>query len=207
VNSLPRKLPLRLLVVGALVLGAAWALPDRLLATLIPAIRAEIRLVQPAIDIVSLQLAQRDGTHSLALRADLAYPVYVGDVAIRPLGWNRSGHGYFEISTSTRGLLLAPAILLIGLLAWPAAGWREMAVRLLVALPMLAVLVALDVPLDLAGTFQHAVIHHAGLDPPLALFAWAQFLEGGGNVAIALAMAVTAIALAGKMNLAGARAG
>ena len=179
--------------------GARW-LADDVVTALVPAIRAEILLVQRNIEISSLQLTHHGGVASVTLDANLAYPLYVESVLVNPLGWNPPGSGYFEVTTSAHGVLLAPLVLLLGVVVWPALSASAMVLRLLVSAPLLAVLMMLDVPLDLLGTFLHAAIHHAGLDPLIPLFYWAQFLEGGGNMALALAFAVAAIAMTGRIR-------
>jgi len=73
-------------------------------------------------------------------------------------------------------------------------------VRLLIAAPLMAALIGIDAPLDLLGIFQHIVAE--GVDPGrfIPLFAWARFIEGGGNLVLALAAAGLAIALGARQR-------
>ena len=198
-STLPRNFLWRVAGVAVLLLAAAHWLADGMVAAALPAIRAEIGLIERNIDIGSLALTHKGGSDLVTLNADLAYPLYLGAVAVNPLGWHPGGHGYFQVRTSARGMLLAPLVMLLGLLAWPAATARAMLVRLAIGLPLLVVLMAMDTPLDLLGTFLHSAIHHAGLSPTIPLFVWAQFIEGGGSIALALAMAVATISAAGRL--------
>jgi hypothetical protein len=97
-----------------------------------------------------------------------------------------------------QGVLEAALTVLILVLAWPQRTLREASLRLVFALPLIALLTAIDAPLDFLGNLHQLAMRR--LDP-LAfqpLYAWAQFLEGGGDLALALASSAIAIGLGAK---------
>ncbi len=67
--------------------------------------------------------------------------------------------------------------------------------RLLVMLPLMAVLIGIYAPLELVGNFQHVVRNQIDPNGFIPIFAWDKFLEGGGNSTLALVFAAIAIAL------------
>jgi hypothetical protein len=94
--------------------------------------------------------------------------------------------------------------MLIIVLAWPHATLPELALRGLVALPLMALLLAISAPLDLLGNLQELVARQVepnGLQP---LYLWAKVLEGGGDMALAAGLAgvtiMAAVWLAEKLR-------
>jgi hypothetical protein len=73
--------------------------------------------------------------------------------------------------------------------------------RLFFAVPLIALLIALDAPLELLGNFQHVMLHHVDPNGFHALFAWDRFLEGGGNRVLALAFSAFVIVLASRNHM------
>lgn len=91
-------------------------------------------------------------------------------------------------------------IFLILMLSWPWGSRCEYWLRIPVAIPLLAVLFALDAPLDLLGNFREEVY---GLAEPAgirALSVWDGFLEGGGSAALAISAALISIALSRRIS-------
>jgi hypothetical protein len=88
-------------------------------------------------------------------------------------------------------VLLLPALVAVLVLGWPAAGTREWAARLGIAVLGLPALIALDVPVVLASgvwdLFPGAATR-AGLTG-----AWAAFMNGGGRVAVAVLLGAAAV--------------
>jgi hypothetical protein len=170
----------------------AW-FADRLVALPLPAFRAEICLIDDNIFVRGLELT-RDNSHSvIRLRANLERPMSYGGAVVLPLGWHRHVSGWYQIDLNATAILQAPVVFMILILSWPVRGLRHLVLRLGAALPLLLLLLAADKPLDILGNFQHEVI--AQLDQPGVppLYAWARFLEGGGNCALALGFAYVAI--------------
>ena len=95
--------------------------------------------------------------------------------------------------------LVPPLLFLMALLAWPADRWGELTARLLAAVPVLVLILALTAPLLLVGQAQMVVADLAALagDPrrePL-LVTLMVFMESGGRWLLPLAGGVLCIAL------------
>ena len=193
----PRRLLLRLGVatLAALLFGRYCALPT--VAQLLPAMRTELTALDPDLSVRSLELSREDSGTAVRLRANLYHPIRLGERTAYPVGWDTGTEGGYEVMEGARAVLQAELLMLILVLAWPMRTWGELGVRLLIALPLCAVLIGLDAPLDLLGNFQHMVATGADSDRFLPLFEWARFLEGGGSLALALAAAGITIWIAG----------
>ncbi|HXN11283.1 MAG TPA: hypothetical protein VN859_08565 [Steroidobacteraceae bacterium] len=185
----PLRLLLRLAVasLAVLLLARACALPA--VGQLLPAMRTELSALDPDLSIRSLSLIREDSGTVVRLRANLLHPIQVGERTAYPVGWGTGTEGGYEVMLGARGVLQAALLLLILVLAWPLRTPGELGMRLLVALPLCAVLIGLDAPLDLLGNFQHIVATGADPEQFIPMFAWARFLEGGGSLALALAAA------------------
>jgi hypothetical protein len=165
--------------------------------SLIPAVQFEITALDNNILILSLGL-NRGGTRAtLRLRANLLRPLYYEGRMIYPIP---ESQGWYQIDINAQGLLLSMLIFLSAILGWPQRNAREMFLRAVIAIPVLALLFALDIPLQLLGNFQQALIRNV---VPLAtrpLYAWDIFLDGGGSAALALVLACCAISAAAALS-------
>jgi hypothetical protein len=194
-----RRLLARFLLVGAALLLVVNWLSTRVVTLLLPAIAAEIKALDDNIQIESLELTQDTAGTVVRMRANTLRPIYFGHFIVYPLGVLPNTRGWYQVFANARGVLLAPLIYLIALFSWPQRDVRELLLRTAIGVPLLALLFALDTPLDLLGNFETIVIHRAdrGTTPPL--FYWDKFLEGGGGSAIAIAFAALAIAIAARV--------
>ncbi len=89
------------------------------------------------------------------------------------------------------GHALVPAIVLVVVaFAWPAAGRWGRALRVLALPPAVLLLWMIDVPLILLGAVWRLVLQ--ALDPgrPSILWMWGVFLQGGGELAVAVVLGV-----------------
>lgn len=93
--------------------------------------------------------------------------------------------------------LIHPIVLAAAALVWPLPHWRARLLRLLLSLPCLVVLEALDVPLVLASSINDLLSH--SLDPAADAASlrvdWTRVMDGGGRFALSLAMAFAAALL------------
>jgi hypothetical protein len=185
-----RRPLVRLALVGLLALVLAALLGNRIVAVAVPAVREEILLLDDNIEINTLEVVKDGDAHLLRLRANLIRPLYLGATIIFPLGWKPHTNGWFQISANARGALAAPLLFLVACVGWVSRSRQETLFRCALLLPGCALLFAIDAPLDLLGSFQQAVFRTGHLDGDRPLFMWARFLEGGGNTAMAVALAV-----------------
>ncbi len=170
------------------------------MSALLPVVQSELQLIDSNLVIHALKFGPWRGRASLQLQANLRYPWYHDSQVIQPLGWPPNPPGWYLAAVSESGVLQSVALFGIVVLAWPAAGAREAAARSLLALPLGALLFALDTPLDLLGNFQQRVLTTVDPQGLVPLFAWARFLEGGGNLALAVGLAGLAVAVAHRVK-------
>lgn len=183
------------LLLGALVFGAiavAWEAP--IIAHLMPAVRGWIDLVDDTFRTVDLRAAPVDG-ELLILRVATPAVIHVlGNhvVAVDPRT---------VMSTSvSAGILLQPLVLAGALLmAWPWQGWREPALRILLAAPLLALVVLLDVPTMLYAMLWYQEV--AALEPERfsPLVDWSDFMNAGGRFALTVVAVTLAIGIARRL--------
>src|SRR5271165_5671059 len=163
---------------------------------LFPAIRWEITAIDDNLSIISLELIHENAKNTVRMRANTVRPVYLNNFVIYPLGWTPGTQGFYQVELSARGVLLSPLILIILILGWPQFSVREFTIRLLLGVPLTALLFALDTPLDLLGNFQRVVVHRFDQKYTPTLFIWDKLLDGGGSFALAIAFAIVAISAA-----------
>jgi hypothetical protein len=195
--NLPRLPELfgRTVLAAAFVLGAAWFGAPRLSQSLVPVLRAAVEFAEPRFLIYSMEFTDDSGRSVLCMRANLARPTRVGKTMAFPVGWNGPKGGY---QVQVTGLLGYPMLLLIALLAWPVARWREMGLRLLLCVPIAAVLLLLDGPVTMLAETWYAVRQQWEPGSFSPLMALSRFLMGGGGYALALLGAAVVVRQAGR---------
>jgi hypothetical protein len=175
------------------MLGLSYWGSSALLSTLLPLVRFELELIDGNLLVHSLTLGNWHEHASVLLLANLRHAWYHGAWLIQPLGWPPNPPGWYVAAVSESGALQAVALFGILVIAWPARATREAIARGVVALPLAMLLFALDAPLDLLGNLQQRVLATVDPSDQVPLFSWARFLEGGGNLALAITLAGVAI--------------
>jgi hypothetical protein len=192
----PAEFLVRLALIGTPLLWLAGTGAATLVKLLLPAIGAEITALDDNVSILQLDVV-RDGPKSrIRMRADLLHPLYINGYRVAPLAATSGGGGWYQVNLNVSSALKSPFILLVIVLSWPAHGRREWIKRLLIGIPLLSLLFAVDAPLDLLGNLEDGIAREFDPHGTRLLFTWATFLEGGGNAALALALSGVAIALA-----------
>ncbi len=183
------------LLVGALVFGAiavAWQAP--IIAHLMPAVRGWIDLVDDTFRTVDLRAAPVNGELLIVRLATPAVIHVLGNhvVAVDPRT---------VMSTAmSAGILLQPLVLAGALLmAWPWQGWREPVLRIILAAPLMAVVVLLDVPTMLYAMLWNQEV--AALEPERfsPLIDWSDFMNAGGRFALTVVAVALAVGLARQL--------
>jgi hypothetical protein len=197
----PLRFLIRLSLISLALLWIAQIGASHMVAALLPAIRAEVEALDGNISISSLDLSQDGLSNVVRMRANLLMPIYTQHYVVYPRGWKPHTSGGYQVMLNARSVLESSLILLIAILSWPHQTLRELMARLWIALPLCALLIAIETPFELLGNFEHAVLRD--VDPHVfqASFAWDKFLDGGGNLVFALASAALAIKWAAPDNL------
>lgn len=192
------ELLVRILVVGALLVGAGRALQSTLIQPLLPLFGATVVLLAPDFTLQSLDLVP-ERAPVLRLRANLLEPVEFAGHTVYPLGWLGSRPGGYEVSLSLTGLLQYPTVVLLIVLAWPAA-LRTLGIRLLLGVPMAAAVLLTEAPVTMVAELWGVVRDQAD---PAATCYWmvaSRFLMGGGGLLIAGLLGAAVVLL--RVNLA-----
>ena len=93
--------------------------------------------------------------------------------------------------------LIHPIVLAVAALVWPSLTWRGRVLRLLLSLPFLVLLEALDTPLVLASSIHDLLSYSVNPEADTAskLIDWTHVMDGGGRYALTLAGAFAAAGL------------
>jgi hypothetical protein len=193
------KLLLRVLVAGALLIGAGRALQSVLVQPLLPAFGATVVLLAPEFTIQSLDLVPNRPA-VVRLRANLLDPVEFAGKTVLPFGWLGTGpQGGYQVALSLTGLLQYPTVVLLIVLVWPADA-RTFAIRLLLGASMAAAVLLTEAPVTMVAELWSAVRDQAD---PAATCYWmiaSRFLMGGGGLLIAGLLGATAVILAQRLR-------
>ena len=187
-----RPLDASLRVAAAVVVLAAiaWRFGDSFTERLLPLIAWEIESVVPQIRVLAVSIGKGGAETVVGAQAGPA-PVVMIAGKLLPL----APHSRFETSTPA-GHVLQPLVLLLAvLIAWPTRNRIRYLLRLASALPLLALMSMIDVPLVLAAELEAALIDLANPGAFSLLGAWKDFLEGGGRLAVPIVLASSVLAL------------
>ena len=193
--SLPRpaELLVRLTIAAMLVIWPARVFEHDIVARLLPLLQTAIPLLDSDIDVLDLTVGRIGSSDSARLRANLAHPVALSGGMLRPFA------GWVEINLTLGGAVAYSVFELIVVLAWPAMTNRELAVRVLIAIP-LALLLLIHVPLTLIAEIWNAIYQNFAADESSALLRLSRFIMGGGGFAVAATFAAIAIVMASERS-------
>jgi hypothetical protein len=188
----PGAMPWALRLALALLLLALPGTPagTSLLKPLLPAARAWMGAVEPSFAVRSLAVERVAGRERLRLEVALAHPVRVGGTVVMP---HPRGRARAELPLVQ--VWQAPLLMAVLVLVWPAAARRELAGRAALAVPMAAVLLALDAPLVLLAEIWQLLRQSHGEHGFQALVAWAELLRAGGRAGLGLLAAAAVVGL------------
>lgn len=158
---------------------------------LTPALARAVALLDDRFTIVSVERLS-EGKAMLRFGADLRHPVQVGSQRVSPLA--RPGvPAPLQVDCDASAVLEYCMLQLIVVLAWPAAQWRELAVRLAISVPLAAVLLLLDIPFGVVADLWGLLIDNfaPGTFSPWRL--WSFVMLDGGGLMLALVFGAIAI--------------
>jgi hypothetical protein len=191
----------RLAIASALVLWLSHTFERTFVQSMIPAFGAAILALDGNFTLLGIDISRDDGPNeTLRIRANLAHPIKVAGRTLLPFGWGPMPEGGFQLTLALGGVLQYCALMLIVVLAWPAMRAWEFALRILIAAPLMAILLLIDVPFTVLAELWGAI--HRNIDPQIfqPLMIWSRFLMGGGGLVLALLMAGIAIGLGARWS-------
>ncbi len=189
----PSELLLRLLLAGLLVIGLSQWWGRALVQGVAPALGWLIPSLDDRYTILDVAVVDEGGAEVLRVLANLSRPVVVGGRVREPFGHGAMPAGGFEVALALGGVLQYAQLLLIAVLAWPAQRLREWGPRLLLAVPLCALLWLLQVPLTVIAELSHSIQQELDPGPVPAIMVWSRFLMGGGGAVLSLLAAAVAI--------------
>ncbi len=192
------SLALRFAVVTLLLLGAGSRYATAIVEPLVPVMGRAVDALTPAFDILGVALDRDDARPRVVFRANLSKVLLVGRRFAYPMGYGSSPAGWYQVYLTTGGILQHALFLLIIVLAWPAA-WRELGLRMLLALPAAMLLMLQHVVVTVLAELWFP-LHDLAPGEFWPLLAWSRFLMGGGGLVVAMALAVLVIAATGAVT-------
>jgi len=196
-NGPSRRLLLRLslrAIAICSVLGLALFLGGRLVVfAALPALTVFIDTVQSDF-VADLSLAPARGGWMVQMR-----PLSVRAIPIAPGKVLQAGTRLEPFATTLAHTLVPPLLFLTAVLVWPATRPREWLVRLLAAVPTLAVLLLLGAPILLMGRLQMWLVemgmHYGAAFREPAWVTFMIFMESGGNWLLPLCAAIACVGI------------
>lgn len=188
----------RLLLVWCVLCALAIGLGRQALTLALPLYDGVIEVIQDDF-VATVQMTHTPDGWVLRMQPFLVRPLRLNADLSMPAGTRLR---WFV--THVDHTLVPPVLLLMVTLALPAARWRELAVRLLLALPVLILVLALTAPVLLAGQVAIMAADLARLagapQRQTPLVALMIFMESGGRWLLPLAGGVLCIALARRLT-------
>ena len=184
----------RLAIVGGLLAWGTRLWGGDCVEGMLPAFAAIFSLLDEQFRILLLQIGHQGADTVVRLQVTLARPLFLNGQLIMP-----DPRGLATVTTTIGTVLQAPIVCGALLLAWPATCADERLLRLLGALPALALLLAIDTPFILLASIWDLFVYslESGRFSPLLI--WQHFLIGGGRLALAITLGVGVIALARRL--------
>lgn len=159
-----------------------------------PAVTAAIEWVEPGLAVRHAALQRTHAGSRVRVQVVLAHTLVVGGRAVVP-----HPQGVAFASVPAGWVWQLPLLLLITATAWPARRRTEWPLRLLLATVLAGLLMAVDLPVVVAAEFWGLLMaahDPRGWQPHVA---WADFLHGGGRVALSVLAGAAATSLAAKL--------
>ncbi len=182
-----RGLLLRTVFVAAALIATAAVLQRDLIEALLPWLRHWTEVFDVTYRTLSFEL--RPGTEYLLQRSvTLAELTVVGSQVLMP-----DPRGVGIVSTPAGHALQPIALALLVALAWPQRHGFELPARLVVVAPLLAVVVAVDLPVVMAALPWEVYVAAFEPDRFSPLLLWKDLMQGGGRLALGLAAGIVAV--------------
>jgi hypothetical protein len=179
------------LIAGLLGLLAAFT-TQSLAQALLPMFQIEIESLDDSFRVDRLYL-DRDGADKvIRLEVNLAHRIVVDGHVVDP-----DPRGKANASTLVWHVTVPAILMIAAAFASPARSRAMHAWRLLALVPALILLWALDVPLILLASLWGLIFRILAPNQFSILRLWAQFLQGGGELVIAVALGLAVGALIG----------
>lgn len=184
-----RDFVLRLVFAATILLILGRVYETVLVAPMLPAFAWTIEAVDDRLRVEHIGIANRKANTFIELKATPVRMMMLGHRTLMP------DPKLFFAPAILLGNVLQPVILFLAIvLAWPGTRLRSLAARLLLAVPMTALLIV-NVPLGFVGVMQDFREYFPDA-PVTPLVYWNDFLQTGGPLALAIAASVLVVSAA-----------
>lgn len=186
------RFALRLVVLIAILLALGRIYGTAIVAPMLPALSWIIEAVDDRLRVDYTFIVNRSADTVIQLKVTPIRMLFLGDRMLMP-----DAKLHFD-PTTLLGSVLQPVILLLAIvLAWPAARLRAFPARLVLAVPMMALLLVVNVPLGFVGVMQD-FREYLPVAPVTPLVYWNDFLQTGGPLALAIAASILVVSAADR---------
>lgn len=187
-----RNFALRLIVLITVLLALGRIYGTAIVTPMLPALSRIIEAVDDRLQVDYAFIVNRSADTVIQLKVTPIRMLFLGDRMLMP-----DAQLHFD-PTTLLGSVLQPVILLLAIvLAWPAARFRVIPARLLIAMPMIVLLLVVNVPLGFVGVMQD-FRDYLPVAPVTPLVYWNDFLQTGGPLALAIAAAILVVSAADR---------
>jgi hypothetical protein len=179
-----RDFALRLVLIAAILLTLGRVFATSVVTPMLPAMAWVIEAVDDRFRVEQMRIADRKADTFIELKATPVRIFMLGNKVLMP-----DAKLFFEPAILV-GSVLQPVILFLAIiLAWPGARPRALGLRLLLAVPVIALLLITNVPLGFVGVMLDFREHFPDI-PVAPLVYWNDFLQTGGPLALAIAAGI-----------------
>lgn len=187
-----RKFAFRLIVLITVLLAVGRIYGATIVTPMLPALSWIIEAVDDRLQVDYAFIVNRSADTVIQLKVTPIRMLFLGDRMLMP-----DAQLHFD-PTTLLGSVLQPVILLLAIvLAWPAARFRVIPARMLIAMPMIVLLLVVNVPLGFVGVMQD-FREYLPTAPVTPLVYWNDFLQTGGPLALAIAAAILVVSAADR---------
>lgn len=187
-----RSFAIRLVILIAILLTLGRVYGTSIVTPMLPALSWVIEAVDDRLRVDHAFIVDRSADTVIQLKVTPIRMLFLGDRMLMP-----DAQLHFD-PTTLLGSVLQPVILMLAIiLAWPAGRLRALLARLLTAVPMMAVLLVVNVPLGFVGVMQD-FREYLPAAPVTPLVYWNDFLQTGGPLALAIAVGVLVVSAADR---------
>jgi hypothetical protein len=191
---------MRLMLATMLLAPLAVHFGENIVSALLPAFWGVFEWVADDFKLLRLTIDNEGADRVLRATVMWKHITFLGGHVIYP-----DPRGTANASTLLAHALQGPLVALVTAFAWPtlrlagfpaSRAWNELAIRLLLLLPLLALLIGIDMPVVLAGEIWHFALDALAPGTSSFLVQWKFFMQGGGRYALGFGAAVAAVQFA-----------
>lgn len=179
-----RDFAIRLVLIAAILLTLGRIYATAVVTPMLPAMAWVIEAVDDRFRVEQMRIAERKADTFIELKATPVRMFMLGNRVLMP-----DAKLFFEPAILV-GSVQQPVILFLAIiLAWPGAHLSILGVRLLLAVPVIALLLVVNVPLGFVGVMLDFREYFPDI-PVAPLVYWNDFLQTGGPLALAIATGI-----------------